>query len=95
MSNPMGVPPVELLDAEHDFPCVYTFKIIVNSDPGIEDRVAKAVQDELALPQPPKYTQRDTSKHTAITIEVMCPSAHKVQDVYKKLMGVPGVILLL
>lgn len=95
MSDIRGIPPVELLESEHKFPCLFIFKIIVNADPGIEARIAQTIQIELNLSAPPTFSQRDTSKHTAITIEVMCPSAVKVQLVYKRLMNEPGVILLL
>jgi uncharacterized protein len=90
-----NIPPLELLNANHAFPGPYIFKIIVLAEEGIEKRITLAIKEELEMTEHPTHTTRDTTQHIAITVEVLVPSAHKVQAVYKRLLQEKCVVLLL
>lgn len=93
----MSLPSLELLEARHNFPCVYTFKVIGKADGGFTSRIVSCVRDELNMEVDPQYSLRSTKNgnHVAITIEPECESAQKVLAIYSRLMGMDGVVMLL
>jgi len=86
----------ELLEARHDFPCPYTFKVIGEAGNGLEARVADCVTRELVLAEPPTTAVKSTSggRHESITVEPVCPDAHAVLDLYERLRALSGVLFL-
>lgn len=86
----------ELLEARHDFPCPYTFKVIGEAGDGLEQRVAECVSRELRLDAPPETSVKTASggRHESITVEPVCPDADSVLDLYERLRGLRGVLFL-
>jgi len=86
----------ELLEARHDFPCPYTFKVIGEAGDGLEGRVAACVASELGMDAPPETSVKTASggRHESITIEPVCPDANAVLDLYAKLRALRGVLFL-
>ncbi len=93
----MKLPPIELLRDTHTFPGTYTFKVIGEPDPFFPSRVVSVIQEELKFEQEPCHTVRksETGKHQSVTLELMLQTAEDVHVVYKKLLDLPGVLLLL
>lgn len=93
----MSLPPIELLESVHQFPGPYTFKIITNNDPSVQNAVVAEIQKSLSLASPPSPTSRTSAngKHASLTIELTLQKAEDVHTVYKALEQVPGVLLLL
>jgi putative lipoic acid-binding regulatory protein len=93
----MSLPSVEVLEAHHDFPGQYTFKVIGSAKDNFLARVVSAVRDELQLEVDPEYSIRSTKKgnHIAITLEPHCESAQRVLAIYSRLTGMDGVVILL
>lgn len=94
MSEPL--PPLELLEERHDFPCRYTFKVIGEADEAFERNVARCVQDELQLEDAPSTSVKSTAggRHQSITVDPMCPDGESVLRLYRALRTVPGVLFL-
>lgn len=93
----MSLPSIEILEANHQFPCVYTFKVIGASDGRFTSRVVSAVRDELDIEVDPPYTFRTTKNgnHVAITLEPQCATAQQVIAIYSRLTGMDGIVMLL
>ena len=93
----MSLPSIEVLEANHEFPCVYTFKVIGAADGRFTSRVVSAVRDELKLDLDPPYTFRTTKNgnHVAITLEPKCETAQQVIAIYSRLTGMDGIVMLL
>ena len=93
----MSLPSVELLEARHDFPCQFTFKVIGSTDDNFLARVIAAVRDELRLEVDPNYSMRSAKNgaHIAITLEPQCESPQQVLAIYSRLTGMDGVVMLL
>ena len=93
----MSLPSVEILEARHNFPCAYTFKVIGSTDDNFLARVIAAVRDELQMDIDPDYSMRSTKTgaHIAITLEPECKSPQQVLAVYSRLSGMNGIVMLL
>ena len=90
-------PPIELIEASHQFPGAYTFKVIGLSDDDFRGRVISAVQIQLNTQEIPTHSHRQTAggKHTAVTLELKLVSAKQVVEVYRCLTQIEGLVLLL
>ena len=93
----MGLPSVEILEANHTFPCAYTFKVIGNADGNFTGRIISCVRDELQLEADPPFSLRTTKngKHVAITLEPQCETPQQVIAIYSRLTGMDGIVMLL
>lgn len=91
------LPPIELLQATHRFPGPYVFKVIGGAEPAFASRVVAAVREEMGYERDPSYDTRESSggRHVAITLELLVRSAEQVHAVYRRLMAVPGVLVML
>ncbi len=91
------LPPLELLEATHHFPCVYTFKVIGVSSEEFVEAIVDAVRTGLELGFDPPYHSRETSggRHIALTFEPRVQNAEQVLAVYAELQKKEGVVLLL
>lgn len=89
-------PTAELLEARHDFPGPYTFKVIGPADDAFEGRIVECVQNELGLPTPPSTRVKTTAggRHQSVTIEPRCEDAQTVLDLYAALRKLPDVLFL-
>lgn len=88
---------IELLDATHSFPCVYTFKVIGRSEGNFVGRVLQAVRRALPEDAEPSFSSRRTpaGRHVSVTIEPVLDSAADVLAVYRELSELQGLVLFL
>lgn len=91
------LPPKELLEATHDFPCAYTFKVIGSSNDVFVQDVVAAVRRGLSLEFDPPFQSRETAggRHIALTFEPIAHDPEQVLAVYAEIQKTEGVILLL
>jgi putative lipoic acid-binding regulatory protein len=92
-----NVPSKELLEASHQFPGPYVFKVIGHHEPAFVARVVAAVREELQMEVDPNHEKRESAQgnHVSVTILVRVPSAEHVRSVYFRLLKMPGLIMLL
>ncbi len=90
-------PSRELLESTHEFPGVFTFKVIGNPDDHFIGRVVNAVKMYLPEDAEPAFSLRKSSggKHICVTIEPHLEHAGIVLEVYQRLYTLEGVIMLL
>lgn len=90
------LPALDLLEQAHHFPGPYIFKVIGRSERGFLARTVAAVRDELDAPIDPPYRIRETAggKHMAITLTPEVQTAQQVLDVYRRLSGTEGLVML-
>ncbi len=90
------LPTLELLEARHNFPCPYTFKVIGKTGTSLEFRVSACAKDLLGLDVAPPTSVKTTAggRHESITVEPTCPRAQTVLDLYAALRGLDGVLFL-
>jgi hypothetical protein len=91
------LPPAELLEATHRFPCRYTFKVIGRDDGDFATRTVHAIREVLELAGEPSTSTRSTAngRHVAVTIELEVATSQQVLDVYSRLHRLEGLVLLL
>ncbi|MCA8988861.1 MAG: DUF493 domain-containing protein [Planctomycetaceae bacterium] len=91
------LPPKDLLEATHQFPCPYTFKIIGEANEQFIEEIVGAVRLALELEFDPPYQQRESAggRHVALTFEPMMQSSEEVLAVYSEIQKSEHVILLL
>jgi len=89
-------PSLELLDATHDFPGPFMFKVIGKVDGNFVGRVVSAVRSRLPEEMEPAFSTRHTAngRHVCVTIEPVVASAAQVIEIYARLRPVPGVMML-
>lgn len=90
------LPAIELLEATHDFPGPYTFKVIGHVADGFVGRVVAAVREELDCPTDPPYHLRSTTSgaQVSVTVEPHITAASQVIDVYRRIRDMPGLIMI-
>jgi len=90
------LPTLELLEARHNFPCPYTFKVIGKTGAGLEGRVARCAQDLLGLDEAPSTSVKTAAggRHESVTVEPTCEGAQTVLDLYAALRNIDGVLFL-
>jgi putative lipoic acid-binding regulatory protein len=90
------LPAIELLEAGHQFPGPYMFKVIGRSENGFVARTVAAVRDEIAAPVDPPYRVRSTpgGRHVSVTLELEVETAEQVLDVYRRLQKLVGLVML-
>jgi putative lipoic acid-binding regulatory protein len=91
------LPTIELLEATHQFPGPYTFKVIGRVENGFVARVVAAVRDELAQEVDPPYRFREAAggRHVSVTLEPRIQNVHQVLAVYRRMRSVAGLVMLL
>ncbi len=91
------MPPVELLEKTHAFPCPYVFKVIGRPEQGLVARAVAAVRLELTLEVDPPYHVRETpgGAYVSITLEPVVANAEQVLAVYRRLTKLVGLVMLL
>lgn len=91
------IPSVELLNSTHQFPCFYTFKAIGKTEADFEKALRTVVQTAIGAAALPAFSSRTTpdGKHVSVTVELRVTSAEKVVGLYEKMLGTPGIVLLL
>lgn len=87
---------VQTLEAAHEFPVRYTFKLIGDQGAGFEEEALALIR--AALPgAEPEVSRRQSSqgRHEAVTMVVTVPSAEVVHDLYASFKPLPGLRMLL
>ena len=92
-----GMPPAELLESVHDFPCRFTFKAIGRDDRSFAARVVSVVRDELGMDEDPEFGVNRTAsgRHLCVTVEPTVPAAQAVLDIYAQIRALDGLVMLL
>jgi putative lipoic acid-binding regulatory protein len=87
---------IELLEANHKFPCPYLFKVIGRQEKGFVARVVAAVRDEMAESIDPPFKVRETAggRHVAVSLEPVMQTADQVLAVYRRIRTVAGLVML-
>lgn len=89
---------IELLEANHDFPGMFSVSVIARSDDAVEAAVLAAASEGLAAPLGGDAHERKPSTHgkyVSHRLSVPCESAEAVLVLYARLRAVAGVITIL
>jgi uncharacterized protein len=91
------LPSIELLEATHQFPGRFIFKIIGRVDNGFAARVVAAVRDELACDVDPPHRLREAAggRHVAVTLEPTVETAQQVLAVYRRVRTLTGLVMMM
>jgi len=91
------VPPIELLESTHHFPCPYMFKAIGKVENGFAARLVAAVREELAAEVDPPFRVREAvgGRHVAVSIEPVVQTAQQVLNVYQRISKITGLVFVL
>ena len=91
------LPSVELLEATHQFPCVFAFKAIGVTTDCFVGRVLSAVKTELSEDVEPSFSTRTTAggKHTSVTVEPEVESAHHIIAIYHRIHALEGIVMVM
>lgn len=91
------LPPVELLEATHNFPCAYVFKAIGRGDETFIALVVAIVREELQQEFDPPYEVNHSSRgrHVSVTVSPWVESAAQVLAVYERIRTVDGLVMML
>jgi hypothetical protein len=90
------LPAIELLEATHEFPGPYTFKVIGHVADGFVGRVVEAVREELDVPDDPPYRLRQTASgsQVSVTVSPHIEAASQVLAIYRRIRQMPGLIMV-
>jgi putative lipoic acid-binding regulatory protein len=103
------IPSREALEATHAFPGTYLFKAVGPNAPAFRDAVERAIvegtdaaeavraEDGSSLRAAHRVSVRESSSgaHVAVSVEALFPDAGSVQEAYRRLAAVPGILLIL
>lgn len=83
-----------LLDAQHEFPGAYTFKIIYRNQPALGESIVEAVCTGVGLDPPDQPGLRASSgaKFVSMTLDLRVRTSQDVLDVYGVLRRLESVI---
>lgn len=92
-----NLPPLELLNRTHHFPCSYVFKAIGRVESGFAARVVAGVREELRqeIDPPHRFRQSASGRHVSVTLEPLVETAEQVLAVYRRIASMTGLIVLL
>jgi putative lipoic acid-binding regulatory protein len=87
---------IELLEANHAFPCQFFVSVIARNDSGVETAVLAAAGGDAVL-SAVSHERRPSSggKYVSHRLEVPCSSAEEVLLLFARLRAVEGVITVL
>lgn len=87
---------IETLEAVHEFPGRYTFKLIGHNAPALQEGALEILRAELPGAEP-EISRRESEKgkHVSVTLTVEVPSADLVHDLYVSFRKLPGMKVLL
>ncbi len=91
-----NIPSIELLKSVHSFPGKYLFKVIGHADDGFLARAVAAIREATGADIDPPYSIRQSAsgKHVAISFDVPVQTAYDVEDIYKRLITLKGLVAL-
>ena len=87
---------IELLEANHAFPCQFFVSVIARNDAAVETAVLAAAGGDAVLAAV-THERRSSSggKYASHRLDVPCATAHEVLLLYARLRAVEGVITVL
>jgi putative lipoic acid-binding regulatory protein len=89
---------IELLEANHGFPCSFSLSVIARSDDAVEAALLAAAAAGLAQPLAKEAHRRKPSAHgkyVSHRLSIPCDSADAVLELFARLRAVDGVITIL
>jgi putative lipoic acid-binding regulatory protein len=88
---------IERLEEAHEFPGLYTLKVIGEQTDSFVATVLAALQGELQLSDAPEHTLKATpnGRHVSVTVELTVQSAQQVGSVYTRLQSMPEIRFLM
>lgn len=91
-----GLPTLEILEANHSFPCSFTFKVIGVANDQFADSVLVAVKKQLTVNLEPVISSKATpsGRHVSVTIEPQVESALHIHEIYRELQSLEGLVML-
>lgn len=95
--NPMkNIPSAEVLEASHDFPCVYQIRVIGSAENGFVERVIQQTAELLGSPESVDHSVRNTpgGRHVAIALNASVEHAEQVRSIYERLGDVEGIVYI-
>ena len=92
-----NLPPLDLLERTHRFPCAYVFKAIGSVEAGFAARVVAGVRETLnqEIDPPHRFRQSTSGRHVSVTLEPTVESAEEILAIYERIARMPGLIVLL
>ena len=87
------LPPLELLDSTHQFPCHYTLKIVGSP----ADAFLEKVKEVFLKSSSHRISVRMTSKkkHASVTVDVWVSSSTEVHFWYEEALKIDGLVLII
>jgi uncharacterized protein len=106
MSNPTGdnvpVEPsadslLESLEINHEFPGLFTFKVIGSNPASFARSVILAVAEELSLDAEPPHSLKQTpnGRHVSVTLTLTVETPQHVVRVYQRLKTLDDLVMLM
>ena len=91
--NPISVPSIEVLETAHEFPTLYTIKVIGPDNSDFRTNARANCLKHLSEDTQVDISERQskTGQHLALTLKFQAPSASKVQDIYRELTNLQGL----
>jgi putative lipoic acid-binding regulatory protein len=91
------LPPQEMLDATHRFPCKFTFKAIGRNEDEFAARVVAVIRETLAHDFDPPHELRHTAggRHVAVTVEPWIDSSEQALAVFARIRELSGLVTLM
>ena len=88
---------LESLEANHEFPCEYTFKAIGRNPEIFVRSVVAAVAEELAVSNDPTHSVKETpnGRHISVTLTPVVESAQHVMRIYQRLQTLDDLVMLM
>lgn len=88
---------IESLEINHQFPGLYTFKVIGGNPASFARSVILAVADELSLDDEPPYSVKQTpnGRHVSVTLTLTVETPRDVVRVYQRLKTLDDLVMLM
>ncbi|WP_197439587.1 YbeD family protein [Calycomorphotria hydatis] len=90
------LPPRELLESTHEFPCRYMFKVIGEDDRSFAARVVSLIRDATEMDDDPEFKIRRTKngRHLSVTLEPEVESADQILKIYEGIYELKGLVMV-
>ena len=91
--KPISVPSIEVLETAHEFPTLYTIKVIGPDTSEFRTTARAYCLKHLGNAAEVNISERQskTGQHLALTLKFQAPSASTVQDIYRELTNLQGL----
>jgi putative lipoic acid-binding regulatory protein len=89
---------IELLEANHAFPCQFSFSVIATGDEATTAAILRELARDGDAPLAPEAHQKVSSsggKYVSHRLNLPCHSADHVLDLFARLRAVSGVVTVL